>query len=265
MYDFQYTKVQSIDDAVHHMQQDEEAVLLAGGMTLLPALKQRLAQPTQLLDLSGIENFSSISVDGDAIRIAALTTHAGVAGSPLVQVHIPALAALANSIGDPQVRNRGTLGGSIANADPAADYPAALVALDATVITTKQTIAAEDFFVDLFETVLESDEIITAVSFPKPRRAAYAKFANPASRYAVVGVFVAESDAGCRVAVTGAQGSVFRWQEAEAALSSEFDAKSIESLTLPTDDMNEDLHATADYRAHLVVVMACQAVREITG
>jgi carbon-monoxide dehydrogenase medium subunit len=194
-----------------------------------------------------------------------MTRHAAVAGSALVKDAIPALAELAESIGDPQVRNRGTIGGSVANADPAADYPAALVALNATVHTNKRSIAADDFFTSLFETALDEHEIITKVSFPVPAKAAYMKFPNPASRYAIVGVFVAQLGDGVRVAVTGAAGSVFRVAAMESALAGNFSAAAIDGISVADDDMNSDIHASADYRAHLVSVMARRAVDKANG
>ncbi len=190
-----------------------------------------------------------------------MTTHDSVANAGEVRAAIPALAYLAGEIGDAQVRNRGTLGGSIANSDPAADYPAALVGLGATVVTDRREIAAEDFFTGLFETALEEDEIVTAVRFPRPARAGYAKFPNPASRYAVVGVFVAETGDGVRVAVTGAAGCVFRATAMEAALATDFSADAIDGISVPCDEFNEDLHASAEYRGHLVGVMAARAIR----
>ena len=194
-----------------------------------------------------------------------MTRHAEVAGSDVVRSAIPALADLAEGIGDPQVRNRGTIGGSVANADPAADYPAGVVGLGATVHTNKRTIAADDFFTGLFETALDEDEIITSLSFPIPEKAAYMKFPNPASRYAIVGVFVSKADSGVRVAVTGAAGSVFRVPEMEKALASRFSADAVAGITVPDDEMNEDIHASADYRAHLVTVMARRAVDKANG
>ena len=234
MYNFNYQRANSVADAVSALAAAEDGVLVAGGMTLLPTMKQRLAQPSDLVDLNDIDTLAGISQDGSSIVIGAMTRHAAVAASDTVRTAIPALAALADGIGDPQVRNRGTIGGSVANADPAADYPAALVALNATVHTNQRSIAADDFFTDLFETALEENEIITKVSFPVPAKAAYMKFPNPASRYAIVGVFVAQSDEGVRVAVTGAAGSVFRVAQMEAALSSNFtgDAVAVAEITL---------------------------------
>ncbi|MGI9333123.1 MAG: FAD binding domain-containing protein, partial [Gammaproteobacteria bacterium] len=231
-----------------------------GGQTLIPTFKQRLARPSHVIDINGIAELAGISRRGGDIVVGATTCHADVASSSEVRTAIPALAALASHIGDPQVRNRGTIGGSIANADPAADYPAAVLALDATVHTNKRSIGADDFFVGLFETALEEREIITRVSFPVPHKAAYSKFPNPASRYAIVGVMVAQTDAGVRVAVTGAGASAFRVTEMENALASNFSAGAIEDIAVSPNDLNEDIHASAEYRAHLVNVMARRAV-----
>jgi len=260
MYNFSYRRVASLDDAVAALGAAEDAKLLAGGMTLLPTMKQRLAAPSDLIDLGGLADLAGIEKDGDTVVIGAMARHAAVAASDVVQGAIPALAALAAGIGDPQVRNRGTLGGSVANADPAADYPAALVALNAVVHTSTRSIAADDFFTGLFETALEEDEIITRVGFPVPEKAAYMKFRNPASRYAIVGVFVARGAGGVRVAVTGAGGSVFRVPEMEQALAANFSPEAVADITVPADELNSDIHASAEYRAHLVTVMARRAV-----
>src|SRR5277367_5465413 len=225
MYEFTYHKPASLDEIANFLGANEEAKLVAGGMTLVPTLKLRLAKPSDLVDLAAISSLRGITDAGDAIVIGAMTRHAEVNRSPLVRQAIPALSALAGMIGDPAVRNRGTIGGSISNNDPAADYPAALVALGATVITTKRELGAEDFFTGMFETALGQDEIVTAVKFPKPQAAAYQKFKNPASRYAIVGVFVAKTAGGIRVAVTGAGACVFRVPEMEAALTKSFNAE----------------------------------------
>lgn len=259
MYEFSYHKASSLEDARSTLATADDGKLLAGGMTLLPTMKQRLAAPTVLIDLADVE-LAGIEGKGDNIVIGAMTTHAAVAASSLVQQTIPALAALAEGIGDPQVRNRGTIGGSVANADPAADYPAALVGLGATVVTNKRSVSADDFFTGMFETALADDEIITSVSFPVPERAAYQKFPNPASRYAIVGVFVAQNASGIRVAVTGAGGSVFRSAEMEQALADNFAPESVKNISISSDELNEDIHASAEYRAHLVGVMASRAV-----
>ncbi|WP_416899881.1 MAG: FAD binding domain-containing protein [Minwuia sp.] len=259
MYNFNYSKAGSADAASQALASAEDGKVMAGGMTLIPTLKQRLAAPSDVIDLAGA-NLSGIRKDGNAIVIGAMTTHATVAGSADVKSAIPALADLADGIGDPAVRNRGTIGGSIANNDPAADYPSALVALGATVKTTKREIAADDFFTGMFETALDEDEIITEVSFPVPEKAGYAKFPNPASRYAIVGSFVAKTAGGVRVAITGAAPCVFRVQAWEDALSSNFSADAISDGAVDAGSMNADIHAGADYRAHLCGVMTKRAV-----
>ncbi len=259
MYEFDYSKPASLDDAARALS-DADAKLVAGGMTLVPTLKMRLAKPSQLIDLGAIPALKGISEDGDAVVIGAMTRHADVNRSALVKRAIPALAALAGMIGDPAVRNRGTIGGSIANNDPAADYPAAVVALNATVRTNKREIAADSFFTGLFETALGEGEIVTAARFPKVASANYQKFRNPASRYAIVGVFVARTPAGVRVAVTGAGPCVFRVPAMEAALAKSFTADAIKDIAIPDADLNSDIHASAEYRAHLVNVMARRAV-----
>jgi aerobic carbon-monoxide dehydrogenase medium subunit len=260
MYAFNYHRADSVKDAVAALREHPEAKLIAGGMTFLPTLKLRLAQPSDLIDLGRIGALKGIKHDGKALEIGAMTTHAEVAESADVRSAIPALSALAGHIGDAQVRNRGTIGGSVANSDPAADYPAALVALGATVHTDRRSIAADDFFLGMFETALERDEIVTRVSFPIPERAGYAKFPNPASRYAVVGVMVAKSKQDVRVGVTGAAASVFRASEMEAALGRNFTAAALAGIAVAADGLNEDLHASAEYRAHLVGVMARRAL-----
>lgn len=265
MYSFSYQKPASVADAAAVLSADEDAKVVAGGMTLIPTLKQRLAQPTALIDLSGIDGLTGISRDGDTLVIGAMTPHAVVAASAEVQQAIPALAALAGGIGDPAVRHRGTCGGSVANADPAADYPAAVLGLGGTVITNTREIAGDAFFTGLFETALEPGELITALRFPIPKRAGYAKFRNPASRYAVVGVMVAETANGLRVAVTGAGANVFRVPDMEQALGQSFTPDAIAAIRVNADDLNSDLHASADYRAHLVTVMAKRAVAAALG
>jgi aerobic carbon-monoxide dehydrogenase medium subunit len=260
MYEFEYHRPTSLQDAASLLGKSEDAKLMAGGMTLIPTLKQRLARVSDLVDLGKVGELRGIKRDGANLVIGAMTKHGEVAESNEVKGAIPALASLADGIGDPQVRNRGTIGGSIANADPAADYPAGVVALGATVRTTKREIKADDFFTGLFETALEPGEIVTAVSFPVPEKAAYMKFPNPASRYAVVGVFVAKTGGGVRVAVTGAGPSVFRIPEMEKALGQNFSPDSIKNVQVPADGLNGDIHASAEYRAHLVGVMARRAV-----
>jgi len=260
MYDFTYQKPASLADAVKLLGADPEAKALAGGMTLIPVLKQRLNKPSALIDLAGA-GLAGISVAGGNVKIGAMTTHVTVADSADVRKAIPALAGLAGGIGDKEVRHRGTIGGSLANDDPTADYPAAVLALGATVQTNKRTIGADDFFQGLFTTALEPDELITSVTFPVPEKAAYMKFPNPASRYALVGVFVAKGPAGVRVAVTGAgQNGVFRHKAMEAALQKSFSQAAIADVATPTDGLNSDIHAGAEYRAHLIGVMARRAV-----
>src|SRR6202790_5484789 len=232
MYEFDYSRPTSIDEIARRLG-DADAKLVAGGMTLVPTLKMRLAKPSQLIDLGAIAALKGISEDGDAIVIGAMTRHAEVNRSAVVKRAIPALAAMAGMIGDPAVRNRGTIGGSIANNDPAADYPAAVVALNAVVRTNRREIAADSFFTGLFETALEEGEIVTAVRFPKGASANYQKFRNPASRYAIVGVFVARTPAGVRVAVTGAGACVFRVPAMEAALARSFTADAIKDIAIP--------------------------------
>lgn len=261
MYDFNYHRPKSLAEAARLLAGNDEAKLVAGGMTLIPTLKQRLARPTDLVDLAAIAELRGIKRDGNALVIGAMTPHADVAASAEVKKAIPALAHLADLIGDPQVRNRGTLGGSISNADPAADYPAGVVGLGATVVTNNRKIAADEFFKGLFETALEPGEIVTSVSFPVPEKAGYAKFPNPASRYAVVGVFVARTGGGVRVAVTGAGPSVFRAKEMEAALAKDFSPKALDGIKVAAKGLNSDIHASAEYRAHLVGVMAKRAVQ----
>lgn len=260
MKDFQFHKPKTLAEAVALLAGNEGAKALSGGQSLLPVLKLDLAEPTDLVSLAGIAELKEIRVDGDNLILGALVTHDMVHRSAEVQKHVPALAELAGGIGDAQVRNRGTIGGSVAHADPAADYPAALVALGATVITTKRKVAAEDFFTGLFETCLAGDELVTAVSFPAVKKAAYAKFAHRASKYAVVGVMVASSGNTVRVAVTGAGSKVFRVPAMEAALAKSFAPASLDGISVPADELNGDSEASAEYRAHLIGVMAKRAV-----
>jgi aerobic carbon-monoxide dehydrogenase medium subunit len=257
---FRYVRAKSQDDAAKAFVQSADAKYLAGGQSLIPAMKLRLASPQVLIDLARIAELQFIRLEGNALVFGAGTTHAEVAASPAVLKAIPALAHLAGEIGDPAVRHRGTLGGSIANNDPAADYPAAVLALGATVTTAKRKIAADEFFTGMFSTALEDGEIVTQVSFPIPKRAGYAKFPNPASRFAMVGVFVASFSGGARVAVTGAGPCVFRVSEMETALSKSFAPEAIARIAVRPDDLNSDIHASAEYRAHLVTVMAKRAV-----
>ncbi len=265
MYDFKYQKAGSIDDAVAAHGAADDPRYMSGGMTLLPTLKLRLDKPSDVIDLAEIDGLAGITVAGATVTIGAMTRHAAVNASNEVREAIPALAKLAGGIGDPEVRNRGTIGGSIANNDPAADYPAAVVGLGATVKTNKREIAADDFFTAMFETALAPGEIVTAVSFPIPDKAAYMKFPNPASRYAIVGVFVSQGSAGVRVAVTGAGAGVFRVAEMEQALASNFSPDAVADISIPDGDLNSDIHASAEYRAHLVTVMAKRAVAEANG
>ncbi len=260
MYNFNYHRPSSVAEAATLLGANEDAKLVAGGQTYIPTLKQRLAQPAELIDLGAIAELKGIKEEAGGVTIGAMTRHADVAGSPVVQRVIPGLAALAKEIGDPQVRNLGTIGGSISNNDPAADYPSALLALGATIRTNKREIAADDFFTGMFETALDRDEIVTAVHFPKPEKAGYAKFPNPASRYAMVGVFVARNGGSVRVAVTGASPCVVRWTEAEQALASSMAPGALDGLGVSPDDLNSDIHASAEYRAHLVKVMAKRAL-----
>lgn len=260
MYGFEYHRPGNVAEAASALSGAEDGKYLAGGQTLLVTMKQRLAAPSDLVDLGGIADLKGIKVDGGSVTIGAMTTHAEVAASADVQGAIPALAALAGGIGDRQVRNLGTIGGSLANNDPAADYPAAILALGATITTNKREISADDFIVGLFETALEEDEIITSVSFPQPSKAAYMKFKQPASRFALVGVFVAQTSGGVRVGVTGATSHAHRANAMEDALGGDFSAAALDGITIPADGLNSDLHASAEYRAHLVKVMAKRAV-----
>jgi carbon-monoxide dehydrogenase medium subunit len=258
MHAFEYSAPASVADAVAALNAD--AKILAGGQTLLPTMKQRLAAPATLIDLRKVAGLAGITREGDSIVIGAMTPHAEVATSP-VAAAIKGLAHLAGLIGDPAVRHRGTIGGSLANNDPAADYPAAALALGAVIVTNKREIAADAYFTGLFETALEENEIITKVKFPIPEKSGYEKFRNPASRYAMVGVFVAKTSSGVRVAVTGAGSSgVFRQAEMETALAANFAPDAIKSIKIDPDGMLSDLHGDADYRAHLVGVMARRAV-----
>jgi carbon-monoxide dehydrogenase medium subunit len=265
MYDFTYHRPSSVDAAIAALTGAEDGKIVAGGMTLLPTMKQRLASPSDLIDLAAIADLKGLSEAGGALVIGAMTTHATVAADATVKARIPALAQLAEGIGDAQVRNRGTIGGSVANADPAADYPAAVLGLGATVRTNRREIAGDAFFTGLFETALEPEELILSISFPVPTKAAYVKFANPASRYAIVGVFVAQTAGGVRVAVTGAGPNAFRVPEMEQALAGNFSAEALNGIAVAADDLNGDIHASAEYRAHLVSVMAKRAVRAAAG
>ena len=261
MYNFSYEKVSSVDKAVEIIRSAEDGKFLAGGQTMLPTMKHRLADPSNLIDLGGIKELEEISSDENSVTIGAMVTHAAVAASIEINAAIPALSRLAGNIGDPAVRNRGTIGGSIANNDPAADYPAAVIALGATVITNKREFAGDDFFTGMFETALDDDEIIVSVKFPKTEVAAYMKFENPASRYAIAGVFLAKTADGVRIGVTGATACAHRGMRLEDALNQDFSPTSVDKVDLPVEKMNSDIHASAEYRAHLVKVMTKRAVQ----
>ena len=261
MHAFEYHRPSSTKDALALASKKEEARYLAGGQSLVQAMKLRLSSPSDLIDLGTIKDLVGIKVSGSGVEIAAMTRHADVAGSKEVQKAIPALAALAGIIGDRQVRHMGTIGGSLANSDPAADYPAAVLGLGATITTSKRKIEADSYFKGLFETALEPGELITSVSFPVPKRAAYMKFKNPASRFALVGVFVADFGGGkVRVAVTGAGPCAFRQPEMEKALASKFAPDAVANIKVKQDGLNNDLHASPEYRAHLITVMCKRAV-----
>jgi carbon-monoxide dehydrogenase medium subunit len=261
MYQTTYVRAGSLVEAQNLLRDNPEAKLISGGQTLVPTLRQRLARPSHLVDIAHLEELRGISLEGDRVAIGAITTHADVAASDLVRQKIPGLAYLAGLIGDPPVRHLGTIGGSIANSDPAADYPAAVLALNATVQTSKRTIAADDFFTGLFETALGPGEIVLRVSFPVPRQSAYEKFHQSASRFALVGVFVAVlADGAIRVAVTGAGPRVFRATSIEAALANGFTAAAAESASISANGLNSDIHGSAEFRAHLVPVLAGRAV-----
>jgi aerobic carbon-monoxide dehydrogenase medium subunit len=260
MHDFEFHRPTSIADAVAVLQRDPEAKLLSGGQSLLPVIKLSLAHPSALVSLAHVEELRGLRREGSTLVIGAGHTHAEVAESETVRAAIPALAKLAASIGDAQVRNRGTLGGSVAHNDPAADYPAAVLALDATIETDRRRLAAEDYFQGMFTTALEPDELIVAVHFPIPDAAAYAKFANPASKYALAGVMVQRTGEAVRVAVTGAGPAVFRATAMEQALGRDFDPRALDGVALDPSGLNDDLEASAEYRAHLVGVMARRAV-----
>ena len=260
MYGFNYHRPGSLAEAAELYRSKDDPVYVAGGHTLLPTLKQRLAAPSDVIDLAGVGELAGVSVSGGGLVIGALTPHAHVAASSEVKEAIPALAALAGAIGDPQVRNRGTIGGSIANADPAADYPAAVLGLATTITTDQREIEGDGFFTAMFDTALEPGEIITEVSFARPDKAAYCKFPNPASRYAVVGVMISVTGSDVRVGVTGAAPTPFRATALEEALSSDLSVGAIEGITMDHGVFNSDLHASAEYRGHLLSVMARRAV-----
>ena len=266
MYAFTFHRPQTLRQAAGLLSKHEDAKLLAGGHTLLPTMKLRLAGPPHLIDLSLVEGLAGIDQSGRSITIGAMTRHNDVNTSPVVQQAIPALARLAGMIGDPAVRHMGTIGGSLANNDPNADYPAACLGLGATIVTNKRRIKSDDFFTGMFSTALEPAEIISKVIFPVPKKAAYQKFRNQASRFALVGVFVSKRGSEIRVAVTGAgDGGVFRVPSFEEALKKRFAPKSLEGMSIPADGMNSDIHGSAEYRAHLVGVLARRAVAEAVG
>jgi aerobic carbon-monoxide dehydrogenase medium subunit len=260
MHTFEYHRPGSTKDALN-LGKGEEAKYLAGGQSLVQAMKLRLSSPTDLIDLGSLKELSFVKASGSGVEIGAMTRHADVAGSKDVQTAIPALASLAGIIGDRQVRHMGTLGGSLANNDPAADYPAAVLGLGATVATNKRKIEADQFFKGLYETALEPGELITSVAFPAPKRAAYMKFKNPASRFAIVGVFVADFGGGkVRVGVTGAGPCAFRQADMEKALAANFAPDAVANIKVKPDGLNNDLHASPEYRAHLITVMAKRVV-----
>ena len=261
-YPFNYKRAKSVADAVKMLKNSPDGKLLAGGQTLIAAMKMRLANPSDLIDISGIKELNYIRVAGGAVAIGAATTHFDVANSAEVKKAIPALAHAASVIGDPAVRHKGTIGGSVANNDPAADYPAAVLALGATIKTNKRSIKADDFFTGMFSTALEEGEIVTELSFPIPEKSAYKKFANPASRYAMAGVFVAKFKDGTRVAATGAAPCVFRVSAMEAALAKNFSPDAVAKIAIDASGLNADIHGSAEYRANLVTVMAKRAVAE---
>ncbi|MGE4062351.1 MAG: xanthine dehydrogenase family protein subunit M [Rhodospirillaceae bacterium] len=263
MYNFDYHRPNTVAEAREIFARAEDPLYLAGGQTIIPTLKQRLRRPTDVIDLAGIDGLRGIAGRADSVTIGAMTTHAEIAASADVRRMIPMLSHLAGEIGDPAVRELGTLGGALANSDPAADYPAALLALGASIHTVDRSIPADDFFTGLFETALAPGEVILKVAFPVPKRAAYQKFRNPASRYAIVGVCVAEAAHGVRVGVTGAGPYAFRQRDMETALTASFQPDALAGISISDEDLNSDLHATPAYRAHLIGVMAARAVSAI--
>src|SRR5450631_120810 len=264
MKDFSYHRPSTLSEAVTLLAASDDSRALSGGMTLLPTMKQRLASPKVIVDLAALPGLTGITIDGGSVTIGAMTTHAEVAASA-IKATLPALATLAGLIGDPQVRHRGTIGGSIANADPAADYPAAVLGLGATIVTDRREIAADVFFTAMFETALDPFEIIVAVRFPIPDAAGYAKFKSQASRYALVGAFVARFGSFVRVAITGAGPVVFRSGDIEDALAANFSPQALARISIAPSGLNSDIHADSEYRAHLVVVMARRAVAQALG
>jgi len=264
-YDFTHHRATSVAEAASLGAALPDSKFLAGGQTLVQTMKLRLAAPTDLIDLEGVPELKGIRLDGGRLVIGAMSRHAEVQGTRLVREAIPALAHLASEIGDRQVRNRGTIGGSLANNDPAADYPAAVLALDASIVTNDRVISADSFFVGLYETALRAGELITSVRFPVPRRAGYVKFRSPASGFAMVGVFVADFGNSVRMAVTGAGPMVYRWSEAESLLRTSFLPEALDGLTVSADGLNSDLQASAAYRAHLIPVIARRTVASALG
>ena len=262
---FRYARANSLSQAEELFAASDDAAYLSGGMTLIPTMKLRLASPGDVIDLNAIPDLAFVRRKGDLLEVGACTRHAEVAESAEAQRILPALAHLASVIGDPSVRHRGTLGGSIANNDPAADYPAAIIALNARIKTSRREITGKEFLTGMFSTALEDGEIVTAAAFQIPSRAGYAKFPNPASRYAMVGVFVADFNGTVRVAVTGAGPCVFRAEEMEAALARTFTPSAIKNISVSSEGLNADLHASAEYRAHLINVMAARAVEAALG
>ncbi|BCF95521.1 carbon monoxide dehydrogenase [Paraburkholderia sp. PGU19] len=265
MYSFDYQRAADPKSAVANLSADSEAKYLAGGQSLLPTMRLRLAQPSKLIDVTRIPQLKEIRVEPAKVTVGAAVCHADVASHADVQRVLPVLAFLAGHIGDRQVRSLGTIGGSIANNDPAADYPAAVLGLDGTVVTDRRRISAADFFVGMYETALQPDELIVAVEFPVPEKAAYEKFKNPASHFALTGVFVAKTAGGVRVAITGAAASVFRATDMENALAANFTEAAARGVTIAPDDLNTDMHASAEYRAHLIPVLTARAVRAANG
>ncbi len=264
MYEFQYHKASSINEVKEKISSLNDPKIMAGGMTLIPTMKQRLAAPSDIIDLSNINELKGISKEKGFIIIGAMTTHFEVHTSELVKKEIPSLAFLAGLIGDPMVRHRGTIGGSVANSDPSADYPSSVISLGAKIVTDKREIESDEFFIDLFETALDDDEIILSLKFPIPNKSAYMKFPQPASRYALVGVFISDTKEGIRVGITGAGPCAFRSKEIEKALSKNFTESAIENVNIPSENLNSDIHASAEYRAHLVKVMAKRAIKKLS-
>ena len=264
MYNFLYEKPNTIEEVEKILNENEDSKILAGGQTLIPTMKQRLASPSTLIDISDINELKFINDNGDTITVGATCTHNEVLSSEIIKSKIPSLAALAEGIGDPHVRNMGTIGGSISNNDPTADYPTACLSLKAKIKTNKKEISAEDFFVGLFETALEENEIVISIEFSVPQKASYMKFPNPASRYAMAGVYISVFDDGVNVSVTGAsENGVFKWTEMEEALAEELTVEKAKSVNLSSEGVMSDIHADSAYRANLVDVMATRAVENL--